>query len=201
MRLALTGRNLTITPALRQAVTRRLEKLDRLLHDRIISAQVALQVQKDRVKSDVLVHTRGGHALSGHGEAATAQASVTDAIAKVQHQATRVKGKLDARKRRGDDVKARAAAQAVQPEPEAAPAPRRASRAAASAKSRPAAGPAPKVIRVRRTTPKPMQLDDALLRLEAEPGSVLMFRDAVLDRVQVLVRRADGNVSLVDTDV
>ena len=71
MRLALTGRNLTITPALRLVVTRRLEKLDRLLHRSIISAQIALQVQKDRVKADVRVTTRGDHDFSGHGEAAT----------------------------------------------------------------------------------------------------------------------------------
>lgn len=196
MRLALTGRNLTITPALRQAVTRRLEKLDRLLHDRIISAQVALQVQKDRIKSDVLVHTRGGHALSGHGEATTAQASVTNAIGKVQHQATKVKGKLEAQKRRVDDVKARTVAEAVLPEP---PAPRRRATKKVAARSQ-ATTEAPRVVRVRRTTPKPMLLDDALLRIDGEPGAVLVFRDAVLDRLQVLVRRGDGAVALVDTD-
>lgn len=199
MRLALTGRNLTVTPALRQAVTRRLEKLDRLLQDRIISAQIALQVQKDRVKADVAVHTRGGHVLSGHGEAATAQASVTDALAKVQHQASRVKGKLEARKRDGDEVKARVVAAATRPEPEPTP-------VAASTRTRAAAAPrvapsTPRVFRVRRTTPKPMALDDALMRVAAEPGSVLVFRDPTLDRVQVLVRRSDGHVALVDTDV
>lgn len=193
MRLALTGRNLTITPALRQAVIRRLEKLDRLLHDRMISAQIALQVQKDRVKADVAVHTRGGHVLSGHGEAPTAQASVTDAIAKVQHQATRVKGKLEARKRDGDEVRARVVADGA-----------RAQSVPASRPKKPAvsgAAPAPRVVRVRRTPPKPMPLDDALLRVPADPGSVLVFRDSTLDRVQVLVRRADGHVALLDTDV
>ena len=57
------------------------------------------------------------------------------------------------------------------------------------------------MIRVRRVSPKPMQIDDALLRLEATPGSVVLFRDATLDRLQVLVRRADGHVGLVDPDV
>lgn len=198
MRLALTGRNLTITPALRQAVTRRLEKLDRLLHDRIISAQIALQVQKDRVKADVVVYTRGDHALSAHGEAATAQASVADALAKVQHQASRVKGKLEARKREADEVKARLAADAARPEPATPPSPTpRRTRTAATAR---AGAPAPRVIRVRRTTPKPMALDDAVLRVAAEPGSVLVFRDPTVDRLQVLVRRADGHIALVDPD-
>ena len=45
-----------------------------------------------------------------------------------------------------------------------------------------------------------MQLEDAILRIDAAPGAVLVFRDAGLDRVQVLVRRADGHIGLVDPD-
>jgi putative sigma-54 modulation protein len=188
MRLALTGRNLTITPALRLVVTRRVEKLDRLLHRSIISAQVALQVQKDRVKADVRVTTRGDHDFSGHGEAANARASVVDAITKVEHQASKVKGKWESRKRRSTAVAP------VEP-PAAAPRPPRVPRRTAEAEV-----PAVRVIRVRRTSAKPMQLEDALLRVDAAPGAVLVFRDAGLDRVQVLVRRADGHIGLVDPD-
>lgn len=194
MRLALTGRNLTVTPALRQVVTRRLEKLDRLLHGGIIAAQVAWQVQKDRVKADVRVTTRGDHDLSGHGEAATAQASATDAIAKVEHQASKVKGKWEARKRRLvaptaiDDVVAGPART------------RRPAKSAATAGLEDPQVASVRVIRVRRSTGKPMTLEDALLRVDAAAGSVVVFRDADLDRVQVLVRRADGHIGLVDTD-
>jgi len=191
MRLALTGRNLTITPALRLVVTRRLEKLDRLLHRSIIAAQIALQVQKDRVKADVRVTTRGDHDFSAHGEAADARASVVDAITKVEHQASKVKGKWEGRKRRATAV---AAAETPVPAPATPRAPRAARRAVDTV------APAVRVIRVRRTTAKPMQLEDALLRVDAAPGAVLIFRDAALDRVQVLVRRSDGHIGLVDPD-
>lgn len=190
MRLALTGRNLTITPALRQVVTRRLGKLDRLMHGSILSAQIALQVQKDRVKADVRVRTRGDHELSGHGEATTARASVVDAIAKVEHQASKIKGKWEARKRqtvviKGDGTGVSAPASRSR----RAPAPVVESDA-----------PSVRVVRVRKSSPKPMRLEDALLRVDATPGSVVVFRDAGLDRVQVLVRRADGHVGLVELD-
>jgi putative sigma-54 modulation protein len=190
MRLALTGRNLTITPALRQAVTRRLEKLDRHLHDSITTAQVALQVQKDQVKADVRVRTTGDHDLSGHGLAKTAQASALAAIAKIEAQASKVKGKWEERKR-GASVKAAAAAPVVVVEvaPKTKP---RVAKAVATAE--------PRVVRVRRSSAKPMRLEDALLRVDAPAGSVFVFRDAELDRVQVLVRRADGHVGLVDPD-
>jgi len=205
MRLALTGRNLTVTPALRQVVTKRLEKLDRRLHGSIISAQIALQVQKDRVKADVRVTTRGDHDLSGHGEATTAQASATDAIAKVEHQASKVKGKWEARKRR-------LVAPTATEEVAVAPArPRRpSSRAGTDGVEAPVVArlgepalprvAAVRVIRVRRSSGKPMTLEDALLRIDTPPGSVVVFRDATLDRLQVLVRRADGHLGLVDTD-
>jgi putative sigma-54 modulation protein len=201
MRLALTGRNLTITPALRLVVTQRLEKLDRLLHGSLLSAQVSLQVQKDRVKADVRVRTRGDHELAGHGEAATAKASVIDAIAKVEHQAGKVKGKWEARKRRAAGVKAPGDAVADTGGRAGSPSPavRGRARLAVVVDALPAVT-AVRVVRVRRVSPKPMQIDDALLRLDATPGSVVLFRDAALDRVQVLVRRADGHVGLVDPD-
>jgi putative sigma-54 modulation protein len=205
MRLALTGRNLEITPALRQLVTRRLAKLDRLLHDSIISAQVVLRIEKHRHKTDVVVQTRGDHALSGHGEDGTWQTSIASAVAKVEQQAARVKGKWQAKKRRVDGARQRALTGAVEVGPAAG-----ATGAAGARPSRrtPMAGtgavdgePAqPRIIRVRRTTQKPMLLEDAVMRVADAPGSVLVFRDAALDRVQVLVRRTDGHLGLVDPD-
>jgi putative sigma-54 modulation protein len=190
MRLALTGRNLTITPALRLVVTRRLEKLDRLLHKSIISAQIALQVQKDRVKADVRVTTRGDHDFSAHGLAADARASVIDALTRVEHQADKVRGKWEGRKRRSTDIVAAETSDAPATSAPAARAPRKTADAV----------PAARVIRVRRANAKPMQLEDAIMRVDAAPGAVLVFRDASLDRVQVLVRRADGHLGLVDPD-
>jgi putative sigma-54 modulation protein len=200
MRLALTGRNLDITPALRQLVTRRLAKLDRLLHDGIISAQVVLRLEKHRHKADVLVRTRGDHALSGHGEDGTWPTSITDALAKVEQQAARLKGKLEARRRSG---------RAVVGEPgEAVGTARRTAVSTPATRTRdreeavaPAEPSAVRVMRIRRVSPKPMRLEDAVLRVDATPGSVLAFRDPSLDRVQVLVRRADGALGLLDPDV
>lgn len=200
MRLALTGRNLDITPALRQLVSRRLAKLDRLLHDGIISAQVVLRLEKHRHKTDVLVHTRGDHALSGHGEDGTWQTSVTAALTKVEQQAARVKGKREGRRRSG---------RAAIGEPgEAVGTARRTASTTPATRTRdreelePPLDSSPvRVIRIRRVSPKPMRLEDAVLRVDEAPGSVLAFRDSSLDRVQVLVRRADGALGLLDPDV
>ncbi len=200
MRLALTGRNLDITPALRQLVSRRLSKLDRLLNESIVSAQVVLSVEKHRHRTDVLVETRSGHALRGHGEDGSWQTSIGSALTKVEQQATRAKGRWVARTRRVGARRPTPGTDAAVPA-ETTPA----AGARARTRKRVAAvdgdGPAPsRVVRVRRTSAKPMRIEDAVLRVDAEPGSVLVFRDAALDRVQVLVRRADGHIGLVDPD-
>jgi putative sigma-54 modulation protein len=207
MRLALTGRNLDITPALRQLVTRRLGKLDRLLHDSILSAQVVLRQEKHRHKVDVLVQTRGDHTLSGHGEDGTWQASIATALTKVEQQAARLKGKWEGRKWRVAATRRRAttgdveAAEPVGATRAARTRPAVRKRAAAAVPVEGEAVSQPRVIRVRRSAvTKPMQLEDAVLRVDTQPGSVLVFRDASLDRVQVLVRRADGHIGLVDPD-
>ena len=200
MRLALTGRNLDITPALRQLVTRRLAKLDRLLHDGIISAQVVLRLEKHRHKTDVLLNTRGDHALAGHGENGNWQTSIAGALAKVEQQAARLKGKREARRRSGN---------AIVGEPgEAIGTARRTAVSTPATRTRdreeavpPAEPAAVRVVRIRRVSPKPMRLEDAVLRVDATPGSVLAFRDPSLDRVRVLVRRADGALGLLDPDV
>ena len=100
MRLELTGRNVEITPALRKQVEKKLAKLDRLLQDGIVSAQVVLTLEKYRHLADFTVHTRGDHILSGLGASTAWETSISDAVEKLTQQLQKVKGKWQERKRR-----------------------------------------------------------------------------------------------------
>ncbi|MGI8672658.1 MAG: ribosome hibernation-promoting factor, HPF/YfiA family [Luteitalea sp.] len=213
MRLALTGRHLAITPALRLLVTRRLEKLDRLLHDSVISAQVVLQVERFRHKVDVVVHTRGDHMLTGHGVDGTWARSLTVAVDKVSQQAATQKGKWQSRTRRAVGVGRHASAEVTAADDNLADgadeeaidaaalvvAPRFRGRPRATEQAA-AAVPAPRVQKIRRASARPMNVAQAAARVDAAPGSVVVYRDATLDRVQVLVRRADGSLGLIDPE-
>ena len=68
MRVEVTGRHVNITPPLRQLIARRLTKLERLLNDSAISAQVILTKEKYRLRAEIVVHVRGDHMLRGHGD-------------------------------------------------------------------------------------------------------------------------------------
>ena len=71
MRLVLTGRHVDITPGIRRLVAGKLARLERLLGDSIISAQVTLTREKDRHVAEVSLHVRGDHMLNCRTAGAT----------------------------------------------------------------------------------------------------------------------------------
>src|SRR5258708_35562207 len=101
MRLELTGRHVDITPSLRRLLDTKLSKLERVLNHRALSAQAVLTREKHRHRADITLHARGERFLHGVGNAASWEASLTQAIGRLTHQAQRMKGKFQERKRRG----------------------------------------------------------------------------------------------------
>ena len=69
MRLAITGRQVEITPGIRQLIEKRLAKLERILNDRALSAVITLATEKYRHVAELAVHAKGDHLLTsvGHG--------------------------------------------------------------------------------------------------------------------------------------
>jgi putative sigma-54 modulation protein len=178
MRLELTGRNVAITPGLRQMLNRRLSRLDRLLNDSAVSAQVVLTLEKYRHLTDVTVHARGDHMLTGQGSATTWPLSMKQATERIEQQAQRVKEKWQSRKRR---------------------APGRRGLEPATAPSAPAdvAETLPRVVRVRHIA-RPMDVETAAARLDASGDPFILFRNDTSGRTAVLVRRKDGSLGLIE---
>jgi putative sigma-54 modulation protein len=183
MRLDLTARNLEVTPALRQLVTRRLTRVERLLNDNLVSGQVVLSLRKFHHIVDIKLHARGDHLLHGVGDASSWQAALKEAVEKIVHQAERIKGKWDGRKRRTSKTDATSAT----------PAPRR------RAASAPPEGQ-PRVVRARRHAVKPMTIEDAALKVDSGTDQFLVFRNASTDAVNILYRRKDGHLGLIDPE-
>ena|SRR5688572_8293838 len=98
MRLELTGRHIDITPALQRAVQRAVAPVLRKLNDSAVSAHVVLTKQKVRVHADVTLHARGEHFLHGAATGMDVTLAVNAAVAKVDRQAEKLKGKWETRK-------------------------------------------------------------------------------------------------------
>jgi putative sigma-54 modulation protein len=99
MRLELTGRHVAITPALRRLVGAKLRRLERLLNDRAVSAQVVLDNDKFRRVAEVTIHARDEKFLHGVGREETFREAINTAVNKIAQQARRMKGKFESRKR------------------------------------------------------------------------------------------------------
>jgi putative sigma-54 modulation protein len=126
----------------------------------------------------VTVHARGEHFLHGLGDNKSWETSISDAIEKITQQLHKVKGKWQERKRRATSARVLAVA-----EPPAAPAskPRR-------------------VRRVPRYPVKPMTVEEAALSVDAGDDTFLVFRNATTDSINVVYRRKDGQLGLIEPE-
>jgi ribosome hibernation promoting factor len=100
MRLELTGRHVEITPALRRVVAAKLVRLERLLNDGAVSAQVVLTREKFGRWAEITLHARGERFLHAVGKETSFRASVGAAVDRLAQQARTLKGKYEGRKRR-----------------------------------------------------------------------------------------------------
>jgi putative sigma-54 modulation protein len=183
MRLELTGRHLTITPAIRALVEERLDYTLRLLNDSAVSAHVVLTREKARIRAEVTLHARRERFLHGEATGQNFELALNAAADKVDHQAQKLKGKRDGRKRRGPSaVKSGASV------PEA-PAPRTTT-----------ARPRRRIIRARQYAVKPMSVEDAAVEIDDAADGLIVFRNSATDAVTVLFRRPDGNLGLIEPE-
>jgi putative sigma-54 modulation protein len=176
MRLDITGRQVDITPGLRELIARRLAKLERLLNDRALSATVTLTKEKYRHRTELIVHAKGDHMLSGNGEGNGWPLSVRQAVQKVEHQAEKLKSRWTEGKRQRGGVRVANAVTAAEP-------------------GRRTAQPR---VRTTRYAVKPMSIEDAALRLETGAETFVVFRNADTDAVSIVHRRKDGSLGLIE---
>ena len=179
MRIDITGRNTTVTPALRQLITKRLGALEKVLNDAAISALVIVTREKYRFRVEMALHTRGDHTLSGTAEDTTWALAVRNAGLKIEQQAKKLKGKWNDRKRQSAKV---VRARKLAPE---------------SMVETPAPVETPRVVRARYPI-KPMSIDDAAMQMDDSDDAFLVFRNADDDDgVAIIYRRKDGNLGLI----
>jgi len=176
MAVECTGRNVAVTPSLRQYAEERTQRLERHLGGPTV-VRVVLSHEKHRFGAEVIA-ARGRRRWKAQEETVDPRAALALAFEKIDAQAMKDSAKRRDRKHKGN---------AKFPEaPAASPAstpPRR---------ERPT-----RVVRGRPSAVKPMGVDEAALAMESSGQEVLVFRDASNERVSVLYRRRDGDLGLI----
>ena len=194
MRLELTGRHVDITPGLRRLVDKKLVKLERLLNDRALSAHAVMTREKNSYRVDVTLHARGEKFLHGMANAASWETSLGEVVGKISEQAQKLKTKWKDRTRHAPKAGVVAAAENVVDETMVKAA------ETITRSPRTSRGRMPRIVRTARQPVKPMSLTDAARQAEANGEGVVVFRDLETQAVSVLYRRANGELTLVETE-
>jgi len=180
MQVEFTGRQTEVSAVARAAVTRRLDKLEKVLHG-ITRVHVVLTADKHRRIAEVTVHSPHLKltAAEESDELALAAANVMDRLVR---QAQRHLGRQRSRKR--SDTRRGVAAiwsGILSPRDVAAPGNAR-------------------VVQTRRVLPRLMSVDEAILELEADGEELLVFRDSSTDQLHVLYKRKDGRLGVIEPE-
>jgi len=185
MKLDITGRNIEITPAIRDFTTDKLAKLDRWI-DEVIETHVILLVEKHRHVAEMVVKARH-HTFTGLDETGDMYASIANAVDKIEKQARRLKDKVTGRRKHAKSAPKSAVAMASMP------------RTGDDGDGR---GPntSPQIIPAQKIPMKPMSVEDAALQFVDSEREFLVFRDSRSQRISVMYRRKDGNLGLIEPE-
>ena len=192
MRLELTARHFSIPAPVRKLAEQRLTRVLRPLNDGAVSAQVVVTREKTRFHAEVTLHLRGEHFLHGEATGRDAQTALSASIDKVERQVQKLKSKWTERKRQGISP---AKAASAMPRPE-----RGAAAFGTGLEQRDNGGQPLRIIRARRYAVKPMSVDEAAIEVADGRDAFLVFRNSSTEEINVLFRRADGNLGLIEPD-
>jgi putative sigma-54 modulation protein len=188
MAVECTGRNVEVTPSLKNLARERTERLERHLGGPA-KVRIVLSHEKHRFGAEIIA-THRRRRWNAHEYTVDPRAAVALAFQKIDAQA-----KKDAEKRR--NRKDRASPRLLPPSPATAPEPpaRRAKTVSAAVAGTP---PPRRIVRTNRLAVKPMSAEEALLKMEGSSQEFLVFRDSGTEKISVLYKRRDGNFGLIE---
>ncbi len=185
MRLAIAGKHVEVTDALKSHVETRLTRV-RHHFDKVIDADVVLTVEKHRHMAEITLHANGVR-IHGKESSNDMYASVDAVVDKIDRQIQKFNQRLrrfQARKGHAVIREVEAASEAAQQEM-----------------------PEPEVVRagnhviVREPlTLKPMSPHEAMLQLELANDSFFVFTNSDTQAINVLYAKEDGTFGLVEPE-
>ena len=176
MRVTITGKNIEVTPALSEHAREKVHKIERYLHN-ITSAHISLSVEKYRHIAEATIQAHG-LTLKGSEETGDLYTSIDKVMVKIEKQARKLKDKLS------DKGKGHHHSGPI-PDEEAFAADQ-------------SAADFPVIVKMPNFAPKPMSVDEAAMQLHMQDDLFLVFSNAKTDRVNVLYKKVDGNLGLIE---
>jgi putative sigma-54 modulation protein len=173
MQTSVTFKNLDSSEHLKSYVSDKLDRFDRLL-DNPAGANVVLRVEKFRHIAEINING-DRMTINGKEETEDMYSAIDMVLDKLEKQIK--KGKEKTRERRS---KAKAKAQAPDREP------------AVDLED-----DFPQQVKIKNIDYKPMDVDEAVLQMDLTSDNFLVFTNARTDQINVLYRRHDGDLGLI----
>ena len=174
MKITVNGKNIVLTDALKNAVRKKLSKIDKYFNPDV-EAHVTLSVQKNRQRVEVTIPF-GGVILRGEEENDDMYASIDLVLDKLEGQIRKQKTKL---LKRNNSQSLRF--QFIPDEKEID-------------------HQEHKIVKTKKFAVKPMSSEEAVLQMELLGHSFFVYRDADQGDVNVVYKRRDGNYGLIEPE-
>lgn len=189
MRISITGRHMEMTDALKSHIEGRLERI-RGHFDRVIDADVVLDVEKHRHIAEINIHANGVH-LHGKESSTDMYASIDAVVDKLDKQVRRYKDrKTRSQSRRGKGAMEYEHHIIEMEQPVAVPEDEQEGDVVANGGHR--------VVKRETLRMKPMEVAEAAEHLEMDSEPFLVFSNAQTQKVNVLYSRDDGTLGLIE---
>lgn len=185
LNISITARHFDLSDQHKEYVEKRLKHLKRFF-ETIMDVHVILQKEKHREIAEVTIQVNG---VTMHGEEETGDifSSIDLVVDKIEKQIKKYKARLRNRRSRargeGSENSIRYKMDLL------------------SGPDLERGTEAPRVIRTRTLSLKPLSLDEALMQMDLLNQDFLVFRNAGSEQVNVLYRRPDGDYNLVEPEV
>jgi len=176
MQVTVIGRNIEATEALKQYATEKLGRLEKYLPS-TIQVVVTLSVVKKVHHIAEAVIKSNGLLIQASEETEEMYSAIDLLMAKLERRVRRYKEKLVAHKHQSNKAE---------------------SVATAPTSSHPE-DRIPQIIKTKRFDLKPMQAEEAVMQMELLDKDFFIFANAVSGQVNVIYKRKDGNVGLIES--
>jgi ribosomal subunit interface protein len=194
MTLRVSGKSISVGDALRGRVSERTEEVLRKYFDGNYSGHVTLSKDGFGFRTDCALHLDSGITLEADSIAADAYASADQALLMIERRLRRYKSRLKDRSARKSHAASAALAEMVAPTLDA---PSYVIEAPAEGDEEMAAY-SPVIIAEDTTSLKRLSVSEAVMELDLSGAPCLIFQHGVSGRVNVIYRRADGNIGWID---
>jgi ribosomal subunit interface protein len=198
MTLRVSGKSISVGEALRGRVSERTDEVLRKYFDGNYSGHLTLSKDGFGFKTDCALHLDSGITLEAESNAPDAYASADQALLMIEKRLRRYKSRLKDRSARKAHV-ASAALAGIET-PVAVDAPSYVIEAPAEGDEEITAYN-PVIIAEATTSLKRLSVSEAVMELDLTGASCLVFQHGSSGRVNIIYRRADGNIGWVDPPV